>query len=78
MGEGSGLSDAQMQELKEYYGFDKPAIIAYLNWLGKLVQGDLGTSTRYQIQFGSDQEPFSISLFYGGRLWLSRTSFVSP
>ena len=35
MGEGSGLSDAQMRTQK-YYGFDKTAIIAYFNWLGKL------------------------------------------
>ena len=60
MGEGPGLSDAQMQELKEYYGFDKPAIIAYFNWLGKLVQGDLGTLDPVPgFCLGSDQEPFS-------------------
>lgn len=66
MGEGSGLSDAQMQELKKYYGFDKPAIIAYFNWLGKLLQGDLGTSTRYQDSvWGQIKSRFPISLFYG-------------
>lgn len=66
MGEGSGLSDAQMQELKEYYGFDKPAIIAYFDWLSRLAKGDLGTSTRYQDSvWGQIKGRFPISLFYG-------------
>lgn len=46
-GEGQALSDEQLQQLKEYYGFDKPWHLAYLQWLGKMVRGDLGYSTRY-------------------------------
>ncbi len=41
------LSDEQIAFLKEYYGFDKPLLNSYLSWLGKVLQGDLGTSTRY-------------------------------
>ncbi len=65
-GEGPGLSDEQLEELKRYYGFDKPAIVAYFHWLGKLVQGDLGTSTRYQDSVWSQiTSRFPISIFYG-------------
>ncbi len=41
------LSDAQLDTLKAYYGFDKPVLQSYLHWLGKVLTGDLGVSTRY-------------------------------
>lgn len=41
------LSDEQIQALKEYYGFDKPVLVSYFEWLGKVMKGDLGVSTRY-------------------------------
>ncbi len=41
------LSESQIAELKQYYGFDKPILVSYFEWLGKVLQGDLGTSTRY-------------------------------
>lgn len=44
---GSVLSESQMDELKAYYGFDKPIVLSYVDWLGKVVRLDLGTSTRY-------------------------------
>ena len=41
------LSEEQIAELKKYYGFDKPVLVSYALWLGKVLRGDLGTSTRY-------------------------------
>ena len=41
------LSDSQIRELKKYYGFDKPMLVSYFQWLGKVLRGDLGVSTRY-------------------------------
>lgn len=41
------LSEEQINELKKYYGFDKPVLVSYGLWLGKVLKGDLGTSTRY-------------------------------
>ena len=41
------LSDEQIAFLKQYYGFDKPLLNSYVSWLGKVLQGDLGVSTRY-------------------------------
>ena len=41
------LSEDQIEELKKYYGFDKPVLVSYGVWLSKVLRGDLGTSTRY-------------------------------
>jgi len=41
------LSESQIEQLREYYGFDKPLLVSYGLWLGKVLTGDLGTSTRY-------------------------------
>ena len=35
------LSEAQLKKLEEYYGFDKPIIQSYLDWLVKVAKGDL-------------------------------------
>lgn len=60
------LSEEQMQQLKEYYGFDKPAVISYFHWLGNVLRGDLGTSYRYnEPVWDIIRERFPISIFYG-------------
>ncbi|MCB1684535.1 MAG: ABC transporter permease [Pseudomonadales bacterium] len=65
-GQGMALSEAQLQQLKEYYGLDKPWYESYLLWLGKIVQGDLGTSYRYnEPVWNVIRERFPVSLFYG-------------
>lgn len=46
MGSGA-ISEEQMQQLKAYYGFDKPPHVAYVHWLGQVVHGDFGNSFRY-------------------------------
>ena len=71
---GEGRLDAQMQELKEYYGFDKPAIIAYFNWLGKLVQGIWVPRPGTRIQFGVRSRAVSHFAFHG----VTTTTVVSP
>ena len=61
------LSQEQLQALKEYYGFDKPVFQAYLEWLGKVLQGDLGTSYRFnEPVLTIILERLPVSLFYGG------------
>lgn len=47
-GDNVALSEDQIEELKKLYGLDKPWYIAYPLWVGDLVQGNLGTSFRYQ------------------------------
>jgi microcin C transport system permease protein len=63
---GSTLSADQLDELKAYYGFDKPVLISYLDWLGKVLVLDLGTSTRYgEPVWDTIRDRFPISIFYG-------------
>jgi len=60
------LSNEQIEELKKYYGFDKPVLTSYFLWLGKVLRGDLGVSTRYYDpvwQMIRDRIP--ISLYFG-------------
>jgi microcin C transport system permease protein len=60
------LSEGQIEELKKYYGFDKPVLVSYVVWLGKVVRGDLGTSTRYYDPVWSMiRERIPISLYFG-------------
>src|SRR2546426_5562333 len=37
-------SQAQIEEIKKAYGFDRPLPVQYLKWLGHVVTGDLGKS----------------------------------
>ena len=63
---GSALSEDQMAQLKAYYGFDKPVLVAYVEWLGKVLVLDLGTSTRYNDPvWDTIKDRFPISIFYG-------------
>jgi microcin C transport system permease protein len=65
-GQGTALSTDQIDQLKHYYGFDKPWYVAYAQWLGKVAQGDLGTSFRYnEPVWDLIRERFPISIFYG-------------
>ncbi len=65
-GQGMALSEAQLQQLKEYYGFDRPWYESYALWLGKVLRGDLGTSYRYnEPVWDVISQRFPISLFYG-------------
>jgi len=60
------LSAAQLEKLKEYYGFDKPVLESYFVWLGKVVKGDLGNSYRYnEPVWDVIRDRFPVSLYYG-------------
>ncbi|WP_457552057.1 ABC transporter permease subunit [Desulfobacula sp.] len=63
---GQPLSEEQIQKLKEYYGFDKPVLTSYFIWLGKVLKGDLGKSTRYYDPvWDMIKERIPISLYFG-------------
>jgi len=63
---GNTLSEQQLEELKAYYGFDKPIIESYLDWLKKVLSFDLGYSTRYyEPVWDTIKERLPVSVFYG-------------
>jgi peptide/nickel transport system permease protein len=43
-GAGARPSPEQLAAVREQYGFDDPAVVQYLHFLGGLLRGDLGTS----------------------------------
>ncbi|MCP4134851.1 MAG: ABC transporter permease subunit [bacterium] len=60
------LSEEQLNDLKKYYGFDKPVVVAYFLWLGKVIQLDLGDSSLYQEPvWDIIKDKLPVSLFYG-------------
>lgn len=65
-GQGMAISEEQLQKLREYYGFDKPLLASYFDWLGKVVRGDLGMSYRYnEPVWDVISDRFPVSLYYG-------------
>lgn len=63
---GNTLSQHQLDELKAYYGFDKPIIESYFQWLKKVLSFDLGDSTRYyEPVWDTIKERLPVSVFYG-------------
>jgi microcin C transport system permease protein len=60
------LDEEQIRQLEEYYGFDKPVLVSYWDWLVKVLQFDLGVSTRYsEPVWDTIKERLPISAFYG-------------
>lgn len=75
----STLSDEQLADLRAYYGFDKPVLVSYAQWLSRIVQLDLGQSTRYQEPvWNLITERMPISLFFGSITLLLTYSVCIP
>ncbi len=67
--QGESVDTAEIQELREQYGFDKPPIERYFYWLGGMLHGDFGYSFEYQLP---------VSEVIGDRMWLTiMVSFVT-
>lgn len=65
-GRNMALSEEQLDQLREYYGFDKPIVVSYFDWLGKILRGDFGTSLRYQDPvIGMILDRVPIALYFG-------------
>lgn len=45
---GQFATEEQVQLLTERLGLDRPVLVRYVEWLGNVLQGDLGTSTRFK------------------------------
>lgn len=43
---GEGASEDTIQQIRRDYGFDRPILERYVEWIGGVVQGDLGESYR--------------------------------
>ena len=45
---GEQASDEDIEAVRKLYGFDKPVIEQYVNWLSRALQGDFGKSYHYK------------------------------
>jgi microcin C transport system permease protein len=65
-GDSTALSDEQLEQLKKFYGFDRPWYEAYAAWLGRVVRGDFGLSYRYQEPVAEViAGKLDVSIYYG-------------
>ena len=60
LGEEADLAEIEM--LRERYGFDQPQILRYLHWAGGMLTGDFGYSFEYRLP---------VNEVVGDRLWLT-------
>jgi len=66
MGMDVDIPEEAIEEMKRYYGFDKPVHIRYLQWFGNLLRLDLGRSYIYQDPVWEViRSRFPISIFLG-------------
>ncbi len=66
LGFGTEIPPDALEELKRFYGFDKPVHIRYFNWLWNVVRLDLGTSYVYQDPVWEViRTRFPVSIFLG-------------
>ena len=50
---GSGsITEEQLEELRVYYGLDKPLMVQYWNWITGVLRGDMGESIYYHEDVG--------------------------
>jgi peptide/nickel transport system permease protein len=55
-----------LDELRHQFGLDKPIMVQYVNWVGKIFQGDFGTSIYYREKVGKLMlERFPVTLHLG-------------
>jgi len=62
-------SEEDIQRYRAYYGMDKPLIIQYTSYMGKLLQGDLGYSIQFKQHVTSvilDRIPWTLFLVCTG------------
>ena len=60
------IPDEQLQQLREFYGFDQSLPVAYGNWLWQTLQLNLGQSFRYnEPVIEVIVQRFPISIYYG-------------
>lgn len=60
------IPEEAMEEMKRFYGFDKPIIVRYLVWLFNLLRGDMGYSYIYaEPVWDVITSKFPVSIYFG-------------
>jgi len=60
------ISEAEVENIKQYFGFDKPVVVRYFEWLGNVLRLDFGNSYVYQKPVGEViVSKFPVSITFG-------------
>lgn len=60
------LSEEEINNIKQHFGYDKPPVERYFSWVSKVVQLDLGQSYTYdEPVWDVIKERFPVSIFFG-------------
>jgi len=60
------ISEAEVENIKKYFGFDKPVVVRYFEWLGNVLRLDFGNSYVYQKPVGEViVSKFPVSITFG-------------
>lgn len=57
------ITAADVERLRQLYGLDQPVYKRYMNWVGSIVQGDLGYSRTYRIPVSEIMGPKLLNTF---------------
>src|SRR5512133_3054708 len=49
---GEGARQADIEMVRHTYGFDRPILVQYGDWLAKLLRGELGMSVYFKTEVG--------------------------
>jgi peptide/nickel transport system permease protein len=49
---GEGARQADIELVRKTYGFDRPLVVQYAQWVGQLLRGELGTSIYFKTEVG--------------------------
>jgi peptide/nickel transport system permease protein len=61
------FNEEQLQQLRHENGLDRPMVIQYINWIGDIVHGELGTSILTQMPVSDEiYRRLPISIYIGG------------
>jgi len=73
------ITPEEIENIRHYYGFDRPIHIRYLHWMGKVLRLDFGRSYTYgEPAWDVIKSKFPISLFFGVTSFILSYSICIP
>ena len=79
IGPGESLDEEQLEIIRKEHHFDKPVIVQYGIWLGKVLTGDLGRSTQYQRPVAQELRTRAwVTLQFGIAAWVIAVLIAVP
>ena len=79
IGPGEALDAEQLEIIRKKYNLDKPMVVQYGIWLGKVLTGDLGRSTQYQRPVAQELRTRAwVTLQFGIAAWVIAVLIALP